>query len=143
MQLFTMRRAGNERIILSVEVPAVLHSSVQLTVFNCPQQGIYSPAVNVYGDLLLRPEITRSLPANRFIINETLTATSCDHLIKFCVDFRSSFTLPYYILEFPYQTNSDFVFLDEVTFSSLGVAPCPLPELITMPVTPPLLTTTG
>ena len=142
-QLFTMRRQGNERIIVSVEVPVMVHDSVQLTVFNCPEQGIYAPAVNVYSDSSLRSEINGSLPANQLITNETLTATSCDHLIKFCVEFRNSFTLAYYVLEFPYQTNSDFVFLNEVTFSSLGVAPCPPPELITMPVTSPLLTTTG
>ena len=102
-QLFTMRRQGNERIIVSVEVPAVVHDSVLLTVFNCPQQGIYAPAVNIYADLALRSEITGSLPANRFITNETLTATSCDHLIKFCIKFRSSLLLPYYNLEFTPQ----------------------------------------
>ena len=142
-QLFTMRRQGNERIFVSVEVPHTHLDSVLLTVFNCPQQGIYAPAVNVYSYSSLRPEITGSLPANRFITNETLTATSCDHLIKFCVNFRSALSLPYYILEFPYQTKSDFVFLNEVTFSNLGGANCPPPELITMPVTPPSLTTTG
>ena len=47
-QLFTMRRQGNERIIVSVEVPPTCLNSVRLTVFNCPQQGIYAPAVNVY-----------------------------------------------------------------------------------------------
>ena len=135
-QLFTMRRQGNERIIVSVEVPAVVHDSMQLTVFNCPQQEIYAPAVNVYNDSSLRSEINGSLPANESITNETLTATSCNHLIRFCVDFGSVFTLPYYILEFPYQNNSDFVFLNEVTFSNLGGANCPLPELIITPVTP-------
>ena len=142
-QLFTMRRAGNERIIVSVEVPAMVHDSIQLTVFNCPQQGIYALAVNVHSDSSLRPEITGSIPANRFI-NETLTATSCDYIIKFCVDFGSVFTLPYYILEFPYQNNSDFVFLNEVTFSNLDGANCPPPELVTMPVTfPPSTTVTS
>ena len=142
-QLFTMRRQGNERIIVSVEVPPTCLNSVQFTVFNCPQQGIYAPVVNVYSYSSLRSEITGSLPANKSITNETLTATSCDHLIKFCVDFGSVFTLPYYILEFPYQNNSDFVFLDEVIFSNLLDAPCPQPELITMTVTPPTLNTTG
>ena len=135
-QLFTMRRQGNERIIVSVEVPPTCLNSVQLTVFNCPQQGIYAPAVNVYSYPSLRPEINGNLPANESITNETLTATSCDHLIRFCIDFGSVFTLPYYILEFPYQNNSDFVFLNEVTFSNLVDAPCPQPELITMTVTP-------
>ena len=134
--LFTMRRQGNQRIIVSVEVPPTCVNSVQLTVFNCPQQGIYAPVVNVYSDSSLRSEINGSLPANESITNETLTATSCDHLIRFCVDFGSVFMLPYYILEFPYQNNSDFVFLDEVTFSNLIDAPCPQPELITMTVTP-------
>ena len=141
--LFSMRRAGNERIIVSVEVPDVVHDSVLLTVFNCQQQGIYAPAVNVYADLALRPEITGSLPGNLFFTNETLTATSCDHLIKFCVNFGEGSSLPYYNLEFPYQTNSDFVFLGEVTFSNLVNALCPPPELIAMPVTPLSLTTTG
>ena len=136
-QLFTMRRQGNERIIVSVEVPPTCLNSVQLTVFNCPEQGIYAPVVNVYSDSSLRSEINGSLPANRSITNETLTATSCDHLIKFCVDFRSPSSLPYYVLEFPYQNNSDFVFLSEVTFSYLGQANCPPPELITMAVTVP------
>ena len=55
-QLFAMRRAGNERIFMSVEVPVMSLDSVQLAVFNCPQQGIYAPAVNVYVDSSLRPE---------------------------------------------------------------------------------------
>ena len=122
----------------------MVHDSVLLTVFKCPQQGIYAPAVNVYADSSLRPEITGSLPANRFITNETLTATSCDHLIKFCVNFRSALSLPYYILEFPYQTNSDFVFLNEVTFSNLGGANCPPPDLVTVAVAfPPSTTVTS
>ena len=141
-QLFTMRRQGNQRIILSVEVPpGINHDSVQMTVFNCPEQGIYAPAVNVYSDIALRPEITGSLPADRFITNETLTATSCDHLIKFCMDFRATLSLPYYNLEFPYQNNSDFVFLNEVEFTKLFDAPCPPPEQITVTLTPPPSTT--
>ena len=72
VQLFIMRREGNERIIVSVEVPhGVNLDSMQLTVFNCPQQGICASSVNVYSDSSLRPEITNSLPANRFITNET------------------------------------------------------------------------
>ena len=98
-QLFTMRRQGKERtIIVSVEVPAMVHDSIQLTVFNCPQQGIYAPAVNVYSDSSLRPEITGSLPANRFVANETLTATLCDHLITIDSSFHIKIILTLYFL---------------------------------------------
>ena len=144
-QLFTMRRAGNERIIVSVEVPVMVHDSMQLTVFNCPEQNIYAPVVNVYNDVALRSEITGSLPANRLITNETLTATSCDHLIRFCVHFGEGSSLPYYNLEFPYQNNSNFVFLNEVAFTKLFDAPCPPPKQITVTLTllPSTTYTTG
>ena len=69
------------------------------------------------------------------ITNQSLLSTSCDHLIKFCVDFPGAKSNPYFNLEFPYEANSSFVFLGEVTFLNGGTEPCDPPELITMPVT--------
>ena len=42
---------------------------------------------------------------------------------------------PLFDLEFPYQNDSDFVFLAEVMFLNGGAEPCDPPKLITMPVT--------
>ena len=139
-QLLTMGRTTNgmARIIVSFEVESTTYDRVELAVFNCPEQGVYTPVVNVYFDLSFRPESDNSDSTLRnFITNQSLLSTSCDHLIKFCVEFTGGISLRYFNLEFPYQTNSNssFVFLGEVTFLNGGAEPCDLPELITMPVT--------
>ena len=46
-ELFTMRRSGTDPIAVSLELPSGTHNRVELTVFNCPQWGIYTPRVIV------------------------------------------------------------------------------------------------
>ena len=136
-QLFTMSRTfnGKARIVLSFEVEPATYNSVELAVFNCPERGIHTPVVNVYVDISFRPQ--RSVKTLGFFnTNLSLLSTSCDYLIKFCVEFSGGVSAPYFNLEFPYQTNSNssFVFLGEVTFLRTVAEPCGPPELITMPV---------
>ena len=73
-ELFTMRRSGTDQIVISVEVPSGIHNHMELTVFNCPQLGIYAPQVMVY--------IANSLSANainlQMVANVTLSDISCD-----------------------------------------------------------------
>ena len=138
-QLFTMGRTmtGTARIILSFEVKSMTYDRVELAVFNCPEQGIYTPAVNVYVDTSFRPERDDDGTLINFNTNQSLLNTSCVHLIKFCVQFSGGESVSYVNLEFPFQTNSNssFVFLGEVTFLNGGADPCGPPELITMPET--------
>ena len=136
-QLFTMGRAmsGTARIILSFEVERAIYNRVELAVFNCPERGIYTPVINVYVDFSFRPVRDNDGTLTNFITNQSLPSTSCDHLIKFCVQFSGAVSVPYFNLEFPHQdnSNSSFVFLGEVTFLRSGAEPCGPPELITMP----------
>ena len=131
-ELFTLNRSGTDQIVVSVEIPRVNHNRMELTVFNCPQLGIYTPQVIVY--------ITNSLSANainlQMAANVTLSEVSCEYLWRFCIAFGVS--VPNINLVFPYQNNSDFVFLGEVTFLSDPdpMSLCGAPELITMRVTP-------
>ena len=130
-ELFTMRRSGTDQIVVSVEVPSGPHNRMELTVFNCPQLGIYAPQVIVY--------IATSLSANanlQMVANVTLSEVSCEYLWKFCIAFGVS--VPNINLVFPYQNNSDFVFLGEVTFLNDPdpTSLCGPPELITTRETP-------
>ena len=132
-QLFTMRRSGTNSIVVSFEVPQGNHNRVELSVFNCPERGIYVPNVTVYVDFYFSPE--RSL-GNRNT-DVTLLETSCDYLLKFCVPLAGAVSLRHYDLQFSYQNNSDFVFLGEVTFLNVPNRnePCGEPELITSTAT--------
>ena len=72
-ELFTMNRSGTDQIVVSVElpivIPAVTHNRVELTVFNCPQLGIYAPQIIVY--------TADSRKANLFMVaDETLLDVS-------------------------------------------------------------------
>ena len=139
-QLFTMGRTmtGTARIVLSFEVATgPTYDRVELAVFNCPERGINTPVVNVYVDISFRPERDDDGTLTNFNTNQSLLSTSCDHLIKFCVEFSGGIAIPYFNLEFPYQTNSNssFVFLGEVTFLRNFAETCGPPELTTMPVT--------
>ena len=130
-ELVTMRRSGTDQIVVSVEVPSGPHNRMELTVFNCPQLGIYAPQVIVY--------IATSLSANanlQMVANVTPSEASCEYLWKFCIAF--SVSVPNINLVFPYKNNSDFVFLVEVTFLNDRdpTSLCGPPELITMRVTP-------
>ena len=134
-ELFTMRRSGTSQIVVSFEVPRVNHNRMELTVFNCPQLGIYAPQVIVY------PASSLNANANlleRIAANMTLPDTSCGYLWTFCVQFNGGVGFPNINLVFPYQNNSDFVFLGEVTFLNDPdpTSLCGPPELITMRVAP-------
>ena len=137
-ELFTLNRSGTDQIVVSVEVPRVNHNRMELTVFNCPQLSIYAPQVIVYS--------ASSLNANdnlQMVANMTLSDMSCEYLWRYCMQFSGGTSIPNFNLVFPYQSNSDFVFLGEVTFSNdLRVNPqCDLPEQVEMRVTPPRSTT--
>ena len=140
-QLFTTRRSGTGSIVVSFEVPLVNHNRVELTVFNCPERGIYAPNVTVYIDLssIFMPKRSSDNLGTKHTA-KILSETSCDYLLTFCVDFTGAINAQYFNLEFPYQNNSDFVFLGEVTFLNVITdEPCGQPELIKPTVTlPPL-----
>ena len=125
-ELFTMRRSGTDQIVVSVEVPGNLHNRVELTVLNCPQLGIYAPQVIVY---ITEPQVS-------MVANDTLPDVSCGYLRRFCVRFSGGFSVPNFNLVFPYQSNSDFVFLGEITFLNDPINSCGPSELITMRGTP-------
>ena len=135
-QLFTMRRSGTDSIVISFEVQQITHNRIELVVFNCPERGIYAPNVTVYFDVVsFLPERGGN---NLGIQNtdKTLLQTSCDYLLKFCVPLSGGLHSRYFNLEFPYQNNSDFVFLGEVTFLNVVTGEsCGQPELITSTVT--------
>ena len=123
-QLFTMRRNGTDTISLTFELASGFNRDrVEVAMFNCPRRGIYVPSINMYSNFQLLPQ-TRT-----FITNKSLQITSCNHLIKFCLDFGVSTTVRFFTLEFPYETDSGYVFLGEVTFYD-GGSPCDAPELI-------------
>ena len=124
-ELFTMRRSGTDQIAMSVDLPSGTHNRVELTVFNCPQWGIYTPWV-----------IVEIIIQNIIVANASLPDISCEYLLKFCVEFDRGVGVPNLKLIFPYQNNSDFVFLGEVTFLNDPVNQCDPPELITMQVPP-------
>ena len=134
-ELFTMRRSGTDQIVVSVEVPSGIHNRLELAVFNCPQLGIYAPQVDVY--------IADSLKSNLLMIaNVTLPGVSCEDLWKFCVQFNRGTGISNFNLVFPYQNNSDFVFLGEVTFLNDPInSQCNPLELITIRVSSHPLTT--
>ena len=130
-QLFTMRRSGTDRIVVSFEFPISSTSCnrLELAVFNCPQLGIYAPQVSVYVATPMKIDLTR-------ITDMTISQVSCDHLWKLCVELGGA-GVPNLNLVFPYQNNSDFVFLGEVTFlNDRNNNQCDPPELITMQVIP-------
>ena len=138
-KLFTMRRSGTEQIVVSVELPSGgLHNRMELTVFNCPQLGIYVPQVIVYAADSLN---------NNLLMVAAVTLPNvpcyCDYLWKFYVQFTGGVGIPNFNLVFPYQNNSDFVFLGEVTFlNDFDKPQCRPPEQITMPI-PIQTATTG
>ena len=140
-QLFTMSRnlsgSASAGIVLSFEVEPVNHDRMKLAVFNCPERAIYVPVVNIYMDTFFSPEHLGGFQE----ISQSLSRTSCDYLIEFCVDFNGATSVSSFDLEFPHQNDSDFVFLAEVTFLNGGAEPCDPPKLITMPVTSSFLPT--
>ena len=125
-ELFTMRRSETDQIVLSVVLPSGrTHDRVELTVFNCPQWGIYVPRV-----------IVEIAGVSIIVANATLPDVSCEYLLKFCVEFNGAVGSPNLKLIFPYQNNSNFVFLGEVTLLNDPINPCHPPEIITMQETP-------
>ena len=126
-----MRRQGTDRIVVLFEVPIGVHNHVELTVFNCPERGINTPQVAVYltdNVRIVGPQDSLGLS---MIADEALLNISCEYLLKFCVQFSASAGNPYFNLVFPYQNNSDFVFLGEVAFlNDPDNRQCGPPELI-------------
>ena len=143
-ELFTMRRQGTDRIVVSFEVPIGVHNCMELTVFNCPERGIYAPQVTVYVTDALRIVGPQDAAGLSMIADEALPNISCEYLLKFCLPFRTSTGNPYLNLVFPYQSNSDFVFLGEITFlNDLDNPQCGPPKLlnVAIPVIPQASTT--
>ena len=133
-QLFTMRRSGTNRIVVSFEFPIASRNRLELAVFNCPQLGIYAPQVSFYVANAMNVDLNR-------IADVTISQVSCDHLLKFCVELGGA-SVPNLNLVFPYQNNSDFVFLGEVTFLNDPMNnQCDPPEMITMILSPQPSTT--
>ena len=130
-ELFTMRRCRTDKINVSVQLSAdnINYDRVELSVFNCPQWGIYAPQVMVY--------VTSSLNGNNLILiaDATLSEESCEYLLRFCVPFNQGIGNPNLNLVFPYQNNSNFVFLGEITFLD-DPNPCDQPILITSRIAP-------
>ena len=138
-QLFTMARSGTEDIIVAFEVEQRNYDRVELAVFNCPERGIYAPQVEVH--------IGRNADLDgsslQRLITQPLPNTSCDYLLKFCIQFPTR-GVPYYNLVFPYQNNSNSIFLGEVTFKDyINDVPCDPSELITIPRVLSSIVTTG
>ena len=127
-ELFTMRRSGTDRIVISVVLPSGrIHNRMELAVFNCPQWGIYAPQI-----------IVELANVGNIVANVALPNVSCEHLLKFCVEFNTGVSIPNLILMFSYQNNSNFVFLGEVIFINIPVqnSPCDPPQRITMRIPP-------
>ena len=100
---------------------------MELAVFNCPQWGIYAPRV-----------IVEFANVGNIVADANLPNVSCEYLLKFCMEFNMGVATPNLKLMFPYQNNSNFVFLGEVTFINIPIqnSPCDPPQLITMRVSP-------
>ena len=134
-QLFTMERplsSPMSRIVMSFELEDTNHDRIELSVFNCPLFRINTPQINVYFDSSFRPlrEMDRSFGTSN--INVSLSNTSCDYLLKFCVKYANVESSRFVNLEFPFVegANNSRVFVGEVTFVNGGDAPCGPPELI-------------
>ena len=136
-QLLTMNRtsSGTANVSLSFQVgfETNVHDRLELVVFNCPQRGISAPVVEIYVDTSFRPEMEGFQFSQGSV---SLQNTSCDHLLKFCVKFGVRLSTLYYTITFPYQTNSSYIFLGEVTFLNADEdEPCDpdAPEIIANP----------
>ena len=104
-QLFTMRRSGTSSVVVSFEVQQVIYNRVELAVFNCPERRTYTPNVADYVDTgFFLPERSDDNPGFLNIV-KNLSGTSCDHLLKFCVQLGGSVSPCYFNLEFSYQNN--------------------------------------
>ena len=114
-QLFTM--SGTHGIIrLSFEVDNENHDSMELAVFNCPEMRISLSSVNVYFDSSFRRD-RNNTTLGTFIMESQLMATSCDHLLLFCVKYNTTQPPTRFInLEIANDGSADHVFLGEVTF---------------------------
>ena len=137
-QLFTMNRtltptgvANNITLSFKVGEQRIDHDRIEIVVFNCPQKGIYAPTVTVVIDTSFRP---RAGTFGFFLTSASLQATSCNHLLKFCVKFNT-LSSQFYSIQFPYQEGSDLVFVSEVTFLNAAGEPCDprMPEAIAAP----------
>ena len=137
-QLFTMNRtitatgvANNITLSFQVESTTADHDRMEIVVFNCPQKGVYTPTVKVFVETTFRP---KQAPFSFLKTSASLRATSCNHLLKFCVKFSATGS-QFYSLQFPYLESSNYVFLGEVTFLNAPGEPCDprMPEEIIAP----------
>ena len=127
--LLTMEQSSTEQIVLSFEVENQVYNCIELAVFNCPEGGMSASRINIYSDAIFRPKnVDASLGTNK--VNYSLSNTSCDYLVKFCVSFMSV-NSSYFNIEFPALTSVNKVFVGEVSFltGADNCEQCP-PELI-------------
>ena len=135
--LFTVIRLTSSRVLLSFELEDATHDRIELSVFNCPELWINTPKAEVYIDASYRPERPGPNPGDGILDTTprlTLSNTSCDYLIKFCIRYSADAVPTRFInLALPYSgiTNTSRVFIGEVTFVNGGGSPCGPPELIT------------
>ena len=122
-ELFTLN--GTRGIIrLSFEVDSENHDCMELAVFNCPEMRINLSSVSVYFDSSFRPDRNDST-LGTLIMESQLMATSCDHLLVFCVKYNTTQSPTQFInLVIPSNSSVDYVFLAEVTFLDGGNEPC-------------------
>ena len=122
-QLLAMKQSRTQRIVLSFEVENQDYDSVELAVFNCPQNLMQMNAtVSIYSDTSFRPERANDSLGTNIRANYLLSNTSCEYLVKFYVSFMTV-SSSYFNIEFPALTSVNYVFLGEVSFLS-GAADC-------------------
>ena len=106
------------RIILSFEVELANYSHIELAVFNCLELVVNTPLIIACTDTSFRNSSERD-PGMKQIANKSVTASSCEYLLKINLEFSCKAQLvQYFNIEFPCKNNSNslFVFLGEPHF---------------------------
>ena len=123
-KLFTLNGIRG-RIALSFEVDSESHDCMELAVFNCPEMRISLPSFSVYFDESFRPDRNDGM-LRTLIMESQAMNISCDQLLVFCVKYNMTQPPTRFINLVFLKSNSDHVFLGEVTFLSGGSEPCDL-----------------
>ena len=123
-QLFTLN-VTRGIIRLSFEVDSENHDCMELAVFNCPEMRINLPSFSIYFDSSFRPDRNDGT-LGTLIMESRLMATSCDHLLVFCVEYNTTQSTTLFINLVITDNISNYVFLGEVTFVHGGNEPCDL-----------------